>query len=590
MAEDNNIPLQMGLNEFDPGFKFNRLLSVEEIETIAMNMYIGVVRKDRTYRLRVYKDCFVGKQAIDWMVGSMQLSSREEARFIGQQVLDKGIIFHVTHDHAFEDKQYYYSFSDYWITNNFKASEAAFEASYDPGAAPQQLTADSRRGTLAERDFLMGLADFYPDVNLQPALPQQIIQPPSTFTSGPVLTSQGADLFPPIEQPVPQVTGGPITRSIGKSDIFSTNLEPQDSTFMDGFLTSGNTISDQLNASLNLNDTKEPNPSKRQKRTAQADVSTSAPPSSKAKRGKKRKNATKSAEEKLEQRAAKSRNASRLYRQRKKAFVEQLNNKMESLTNENNKLMQDFQQQQELLRKLAEENTYLKNTRVNNSTELEQQRRVLLTKLRTKMKNGGMPQTELKDLLSQIDAINMTLSQLGSNHLDELISPTTVSHLVTSGFFSNVIRISELEACNGGIADFAKKVMDFSPNLSKQQTTAIEDIVKNHYAAMKTVESERMDINAEIDRMFQQQQKALAEAQGSQRPDVQKLLEKTATIELLRKNLQAEASLWSEAMEMILGAITLEQKAHFLLEVELRHASLQQLKYLWSAVYDAAVV
>eukprot|EP00028_Trichosphaerium_sp_Am-I-7-wt_P006103 CAMPEP_0168536878 /NCGR_PEP_ID=MMETSP0405-20121227/19894_1 /TAXON_ID=498012 /ORGANISM="Trichosphaerium sp, Strain Am-I-7 wt" /LENGTH=31 /DNA_ID= /DNA_START= /DNA_END= /DNA_ORIENTATION= len=31
------------------------------------------------------------------------------------------------------------------------------------------------------------------------------------------------------------------------------------------------------------------------------------------------------------------------------------------------------------------------------------------------MKNGGMPQTELKDLLSQIDAINMTLSQLGSN-------------------------------------------------------------------------------------------------------------------------------------------------------------------------------
>jgi len=52
----------------------------------------------------------------------MKLASRQEAVFIGNQLLSKGIFAHVTHDHTFEDKHLFYAFSDYWVAFFFSRS------------------------------------------------------------------------------------------------------------------------------------------------------------------------------------------------------------------------------------------------------------------------------------------------------------------------------------------------------------------------------------------------------------------------------------------------------------------------------------
>lgn len=57
----------------------------------------------------------IGKRAVDYLVASLSLKSREDAVTIGNQVLQKGIFFHVVHDHPFLDKYLFYTFSDYWV-------------------------------------------------------------------------------------------------------------------------------------------------------------------------------------------------------------------------------------------------------------------------------------------------------------------------------------------------------------------------------------------------------------------------------------------------------------------------------------------
>lgn len=43
----------------------------------------GVDIKDRIYRARTYRMCFVGQEAVDWLVKALRLDSREEAVLLG---------------------------------------------------------------------------------------------------------------------------------------------------------------------------------------------------------------------------------------------------------------------------------------------------------------------------------------------------------------------------------------------------------------------------------------------------------------------------------------------------------------------------
>lgn len=66
--------------------------------------------KDRRWRLRIFKKCFIGQEAVDWLSKYLQIQ-RDEAIEIGQKLLEEGHIFHVLKEHDFEDGYFFYRFS-----------------------------------------------------------------------------------------------------------------------------------------------------------------------------------------------------------------------------------------------------------------------------------------------------------------------------------------------------------------------------------------------------------------------------------------------------------------------------------------------
>ncbi|GBG25134.1 Dihydrolipoyl dehydrogenase, mitochondrial [Hondaea fermentalgiana] len=70
----------------------------------------NVTSKDRTYHFQNFKQCFIGSEAVDFMVNSKVVGTREEAVELGQQMLEQGLFQHVTQDRDFEDNKLFYRF------------------------------------------------------------------------------------------------------------------------------------------------------------------------------------------------------------------------------------------------------------------------------------------------------------------------------------------------------------------------------------------------------------------------------------------------------------------------------------------------
>jgi len=88
-------------------------ISDEALDQIAARFKAGVTVKDRTYRLSKYPSCFVGKEAVDFMINDGLTTSRDEAVQLGQCIMaELGIFEHVTRDHVFADEYLFYHFVD----------------------------------------------------------------------------------------------------------------------------------------------------------------------------------------------------------------------------------------------------------------------------------------------------------------------------------------------------------------------------------------------------------------------------------------------------------------------------------------------
>jgi len=80
------------------------------LEGVAAVLMENVESKDRTYHLQSFKKCFVGSDAVDYMVKARLVETREDAVELGKQILEEGLISHVTNDHDFEDAKLFYRF------------------------------------------------------------------------------------------------------------------------------------------------------------------------------------------------------------------------------------------------------------------------------------------------------------------------------------------------------------------------------------------------------------------------------------------------------------------------------------------------
>jgi hypothetical protein len=71
----------------------------------------GVEIKTRRHKLMLFQRCFLGNEAVDWMVSQVKVS-REDAIALGQKMLDKGIFQHVANEHQFKDEPLFYRFNE----------------------------------------------------------------------------------------------------------------------------------------------------------------------------------------------------------------------------------------------------------------------------------------------------------------------------------------------------------------------------------------------------------------------------------------------------------------------------------------------
>ena len=67
---------------------------------------------DRTYHMRKYRQCFVGSEAVDWILENAERcgGERRAAVALGNRLLQFGHIRHVTEEHEFEDAPLFYEF------------------------------------------------------------------------------------------------------------------------------------------------------------------------------------------------------------------------------------------------------------------------------------------------------------------------------------------------------------------------------------------------------------------------------------------------------------------------------------------------
>jgi hypothetical protein len=82
----------------------------KDLDEIAEKFKNNVKLSDRSYRLKTYKQCFVGSEAVDYLVHSGATSNREDAVVLGNAFLEMHLIEHVLRDHPFKDEYLFYRF------------------------------------------------------------------------------------------------------------------------------------------------------------------------------------------------------------------------------------------------------------------------------------------------------------------------------------------------------------------------------------------------------------------------------------------------------------------------------------------------
>lgn len=89
-------------------------MSTEDtLDDLAEAFRKGVELKDRKYRLTTYKQCFVGTEAVDFLVSSGAAETREDAVQLGTALSEEYHLFeHVARDHGFKDEPLFYRFVD----------------------------------------------------------------------------------------------------------------------------------------------------------------------------------------------------------------------------------------------------------------------------------------------------------------------------------------------------------------------------------------------------------------------------------------------------------------------------------------------
>ncbi len=69
----------------------------------------GIDIRDRWDHFRLYRKCFIGYEAVQWLIKSQNIS-KQEALKLGQTLIEAKVFHHVHDEHDFEDDYLFYRF------------------------------------------------------------------------------------------------------------------------------------------------------------------------------------------------------------------------------------------------------------------------------------------------------------------------------------------------------------------------------------------------------------------------------------------------------------------------------------------------
>ena len=84
--------------------------SDRDLSALAAAFKSNVEVKDRKYHLKAYPQCFIGSEAVDYLIESGHAITREDAVDLGRALQACHLFEHVTRDHQFQDNYLFFRF------------------------------------------------------------------------------------------------------------------------------------------------------------------------------------------------------------------------------------------------------------------------------------------------------------------------------------------------------------------------------------------------------------------------------------------------------------------------------------------------
>lgn len=110
---------------------------------------LGVELRDRRWFTRMHLKCFRGDEMTNWLLGVFKdLSTREEAIEMGNDLMNRGIFTHVRHKHEFRDGNYFYQIASTHRTTEYPDTAGFFLKSLGR-SVPATPMSESRNSPLS---------------------------------------------------------------------------------------------------------------------------------------------------------------------------------------------------------------------------------------------------------------------------------------------------------------------------------------------------------------------------------------------------------------------------------------------------------
>jgi len=88
------------------------IMEEDFVKSIVKDLRDHLEVKDRTYRLKTYPQCFVGAEAVTYLLSSGYATTEEDAVSLGEGLREMDVFDHVTKDHPFKNEYLFYRFSE----------------------------------------------------------------------------------------------------------------------------------------------------------------------------------------------------------------------------------------------------------------------------------------------------------------------------------------------------------------------------------------------------------------------------------------------------------------------------------------------